>query len=133
QDATLPRSPYVGVQFVAIPEFQSIGTAEGLQLTQLLHGKTTVPAALERAQRMVEGKMREAGYHKTQAEPAPAADKGTGQGKRRQSSTARNANKATKGAKAPARPQHKGRAHSKPPVTRPSRCPGAARPHPPRP
>ena len=28
-DSTLPKSPYVGVQFAAIPEFQSIGVAVG--------------------------------------------------------------------------------------------------------
>lgn len=61
-DATLPRSPYVGVQYVAIPEFQSIGTAVGQQISMLLQSNMPVQEALHRAQRLTEGKMRAAGY-----------------------------------------------------------------------
>jgi sorbitol/mannitol transport system substrate-binding protein len=32
-DSTLPKSPYVGVQFAAIPEFQAIGIAVGQQMS----------------------------------------------------------------------------------------------------
>ena len=35
-DATLPKSPYVGVQFAAIPEFQAIGIAVGQQMSAAL-------------------------------------------------------------------------------------------------
>jgi len=37
-DSTLPRSPYVGVQFAAIPEFQSIGPQTGQQISAALAG-----------------------------------------------------------------------------------------------
>ena len=33
-DSTLPKSPYVGVQFAAIPEFQAIGIAVGQQMSR---------------------------------------------------------------------------------------------------
>jgi sorbitol/mannitol transport system substrate-binding protein len=40
-DSTLPKSPYVGVQFAAIPEFQAIGIAVGQQMSAALAGKTS--------------------------------------------------------------------------------------------
>ena len=46
-DSTLPKSPYVGVQFAAIPEFQAIGIAVGQQMSAALAGKVTVDAALK--------------------------------------------------------------------------------------
>ena len=46
-DSTLPKSPYVGVQFAAIPEFQAIGIAVGQQMSAALAGKTTVDAGAE--------------------------------------------------------------------------------------
>jgi sorbitol/mannitol transport system substrate-binding protein len=60
-DPTLPPSPYRGVQFVEIPEFQSIGTVVGELLSALLAGGD-VDDMLARAQRVTERKMREAGY-----------------------------------------------------------------------
>ena len=37
-DSTLPKSPYVGVQYAAIPEFQAIGIAVGQQMSlSLIH------------------------------------------------------------------------------------------------
>jgi len=56
--------PYVGVQFVAIPEFQSIGTAVGQQLSAALAGKLTAEQALKSSQRLVERSMAKAGYNK---------------------------------------------------------------------
>ena len=47
---TLPPSPYVGVQYAAIPEFQTIGIAAGQQMTAALLGKATVDQALAAAQ-----------------------------------------------------------------------------------
>ena len=38
-DSTLPKSPYVGVQFAAIPEFQAIGLAVGQQMSAALAGQ----------------------------------------------------------------------------------------------
>ncbi|SNB84793.1 MULTISPECIES: sugar ABC transporter substrate-binding protein [unclassified Agrobacterium] len=56
--------PYTGVQFVAIPEFQSIGTIVGQQIAAALSGQQTVDAALEGAQKQVERDMTRAGYIK---------------------------------------------------------------------
>ncbi len=63
-DSTLPKSPYVGVQFAAIPEFQTIGVAVGQQISAALAGKTTVDAALKAGQQAAEREMRKAGYYK---------------------------------------------------------------------
>ena len=63
-DSTLPKSPYVGVQFAAIPEFQSIGLAVGQQISAALAGKTTVDQALKAGQASAEREMKKAGYYK---------------------------------------------------------------------
>ena len=63
-DATLPKSPYVGVQFAAIPEFQSIGVAVGQQLSAALAGKISVDAALKASQAAADREMKKAGYYK---------------------------------------------------------------------
>ncbi|MGZ2486698.1 sorbitol/mannitol transport system substrate-binding protein [Rhizobium pisi] len=56
--------PYTGVQFVAIPEFQGIGTLVGQQVAAALSGQQTVAAALDSAQKQVERDMKKAGYPK---------------------------------------------------------------------
>lgn len=64
-DPTLPHSPYVGIQWVGIPEFQAIGTVVGQQIGTLLDAAPPkVDKVLEQAQLVVERKMREAGYLK---------------------------------------------------------------------
>jgi len=63
-DSTLPKSPYVGVQFAAIPEFQSIGIAVGQQLSAALAGKETVDQALKIGQTAAEREMTKGGYYK---------------------------------------------------------------------
>lgn len=63
-DATLPKSPYVGVQFAAIPEFQSIGLATGQQMSSALAGKTSVDDALKASQVVAEREMKKGGYFK---------------------------------------------------------------------
>lgn len=63
-DSTLPKSPYVGVQFAAIPEFQAIGIAVGQQMSAALAGKTTVDAALKASQVSADREMKKAGYYK---------------------------------------------------------------------
>lgn len=63
-DSTLPKSPYVGVQFAAIPEFQAIGAAVGQEMTAALAGKKTVDAALKASQLIAEREMKKAGYYK---------------------------------------------------------------------
>jgi len=63
-DSTLPKSPYVGVQYAAIPEFQAIGVAVGQQMSAALAGKVTVDQALKTAQTMAEREMKKGGYTK---------------------------------------------------------------------
>ena len=61
---TLPKSPYTGIQFASIPEFQTIGLAAGQQMTSALLGKVTVDQALNMSQQVAEREMRKAGYNK---------------------------------------------------------------------
>ena len=63
-DSTLPKSPYTGVQFAAIPEFQAIGLAVGQQMSAALAGKVSVDEALKTSQTAAEREMRKAGYYK---------------------------------------------------------------------
>jgi len=63
-DSTLPKSPYVGVQFAAIPEFQAIGIAVGQQMSSALAGKSTVDQALKASQAAAEREMKKGGYYK---------------------------------------------------------------------
>jgi len=66
-DPTHPTAkpvPYVGVQFVSIPEFQAIATQAGQTIAGALAGKMTVDQALQQAQSNAENVMRQAGYIK---------------------------------------------------------------------
>lgn len=63
-DSTLPRSPYVGVQFVAIPEFQTIGLAVGQQISAALAGNISVEEALQTSQIAADREMKKGGYYK---------------------------------------------------------------------
>jgi ABC-type glycerol-3-phosphate transport system substrate-binding protein len=54
--------PYTGIQFVAIPEFQGIGTQVGQSIAAALSGQMSVDKALETAQRAAERTMKQAGY-----------------------------------------------------------------------
>ncbi len=56
--------PYVGVQFVAIPEFAGIGTSVGEIFSAALAGQKTVDEALAEAQAFVTDEMTSAGYIK---------------------------------------------------------------------
>ncbi len=58
-----PR-PYTGAQFVAIPEFQGIGTQVGQTMAGVLTGQDTVDQALASAQSATARTMRQAGYPK---------------------------------------------------------------------
>jgi sorbitol/mannitol transport system substrate-binding protein len=53
---------YQGAQFVAIPEFQGIGTQVGQAIAATLTGQETVDTALAEAQAATERTMRQAGY-----------------------------------------------------------------------
>ena len=66
-DPTRPTAepvPYTGVQFVAIPEFQGIGTQVGQSLAAALSGQMSVDQALDAAQRATERTIKQAGYLK---------------------------------------------------------------------
>src|SRR5262249_32296200 len=63
-DSTLPKSPYVGVQYAAIPEFQAIGIAVGQQMSAALSGKVTVDAALKTSQTSADPAMAKPAYSK---------------------------------------------------------------------
>jgi sorbitol/mannitol transport system substrate-binding protein len=64
QHPTTKPVPYVGVQFVAIPEFQGLGTAVGQQFSAALAGKLSVEQALKNAQQLSERTMMKSGYIK---------------------------------------------------------------------
>ena len=61
---TVDPVPYVGVQFVAIPEFQGIGTMVGQLFSAALAGSSTADDALAQAQAAVTQEMTRAGYIK---------------------------------------------------------------------
>ena len=56
--------PYRGAEFVAIPEFQGIGTQVGQSIAATLTGQMTVDAALKDAQAATERTIQQAGYQK---------------------------------------------------------------------
>ena len=56
--------PYVGGQFVAIPEFQGIGTTVGQLFSAALAGQMSVDDALKQAQDTTAREMQKAGYPK---------------------------------------------------------------------
>jgi sorbitol/mannitol transport system substrate-binding protein len=61
---TVDPVPYTGVQFVAIPEFQGIGTAVGQQFSAALAGTVSADQALQNAQQLPQREMMKAGYIK---------------------------------------------------------------------
>jgi sorbitol/mannitol transport system substrate-binding protein len=61
---TVKPVPYTGVQFVAIPEFQGLGTQVGQLFSAALAGQTTVDEALAAAQQVATREMTKAGYIK---------------------------------------------------------------------
>jgi sorbitol/mannitol transport system substrate-binding protein len=62
--STLQKVPYVGVQFVGIPEFQNIGTLVTQNLAAAVAGKTSVDSALSLSQQQVTRIMKQSGYLK---------------------------------------------------------------------
>ncbi len=59
---TVGDVPYVGIQYVAIPEWAGIGTAAGQEFSAMLAGQQTPEEALEKAQTLVTDEMEAAGY-----------------------------------------------------------------------
>ncbi len=64
KNPTVDPVPYVGVQFVAIPEFQGIATQVGQQFSAALAGTISADEALANAQSLTEREMKRAGYIK---------------------------------------------------------------------
>lgn len=62
-DATLKPAPYTGIQFAAIPEFQSIATQVGKLIAGALAGSMTTEQALARAQKLTAREMKRANYY----------------------------------------------------------------------
>ena len=60
---TVKPAPYTGIQFVAIPEFQGIGTTVGQDFSAALAGSMSVDEALAKAQASTEATMKKAGYY----------------------------------------------------------------------
>lgn len=63
-EPTVEPVPYTGGQFVAIPEFQSIGTTVGQLFSAVVAGQSSVDDALAQAQSIVTREMTRAGYIK---------------------------------------------------------------------
>ena len=61
-DSTRDPVPYTGVQFVAIPEFQGIGTDVSQFIADALAGNISVEEALEKAQAATLEAVEDAGY-----------------------------------------------------------------------
>src|SRR6476469_4559101 len=61
---TVKAVPYVGVQFVAIPEFEGMGTTVGQLFSAALAGQMSVDDALKQAQDAATSTMTEGGYIK---------------------------------------------------------------------
>ena len=59
---TVKPVPYTGVQFVAIPEFQGLGTTVGQLFSAALAGQMSVDEALKQAQDVSTATMKEGGY-----------------------------------------------------------------------
>ncbi|GHF36511.1 sorbitol/mannitol transport system substrate-binding protein [Deinococcus metalli] len=62
--ATKDPVPYTGVQYVAIPEFQALGTQVGQYLAGAISGQTTVDQALKQAQDAAQKTAKDGGYQK---------------------------------------------------------------------
>ncbi len=59
---TVDPVPYVGIQFVAIPEFSGIGTQTGQEFSAALAGQQSAEEALEKAQALTTEEIEAAGY-----------------------------------------------------------------------
>ncbi|SDX63400.1 sorbitol-binding protein /mannitol-binding protein [Ruegeria halocynthiae] len=61
-DSTVEPSPYVGIQFAAIPEFAGIATEVSQEFSAAYAGQQTIEEALEKAQAITNDAMEAAGY-----------------------------------------------------------------------
>ena len=62
KNSTVEPSPYVGVQFAAIPEFAGIATEVSQEFSAAYAGKQSIAAALQKAQTITNDAMEAAGY-----------------------------------------------------------------------
>lgn len=62
-DSTLKPSPYIGIQYVGIPEFPAIGRNVGIIMRDVLDGNISLDEGLEKAQEVAHEKMRDSGYY----------------------------------------------------------------------
>jgi sorbitol/mannitol transport system substrate-binding protein len=62
-DATANPQIAPGVQFVQIPEFQGIGADVAQIVAEILAGNVDVTTGLQRAQRIADEAMQDAGYY----------------------------------------------------------------------
>ena len=63
-DATAEPVPYTGIQYVAIPEFQGLGTTVGQNISAALSGQMSAADALSASQTLATREMSRAGYMK---------------------------------------------------------------------
>jgi sorbitol/mannitol transport system substrate-binding protein len=61
-NSTVKPSPYVGIQFAAIPEFAGIATEVSQEFSAVYAGQQTIDQALEKAQALTNDAMEAAGY-----------------------------------------------------------------------
>ncbi|MGB1576019.1 MAG: sugar ABC transporter substrate-binding protein, partial [Paracoccaceae bacterium] len=61
-NSTVDPSPYVGIQFAAIPEFAGIATEVSQEFSAAYAGQQSVAAALAKAQAITNDAMEAAGY-----------------------------------------------------------------------
>ena len=61
-DSTVEPSPYVGIQFAAIPEFAGIATEVSQEFSAAYAGQQTIDEALAKAQAITNDAMEAAGY-----------------------------------------------------------------------
>lgn len=60
----IKKVPYIGIQFVGIPEFQALGTQLGQNIAAVLAGRMSVDQALKTSQQEAERTVKEGGYLK---------------------------------------------------------------------
>jgi sorbitol/mannitol transport system substrate-binding protein len=60
----IKKVPYTGITFVGIPEFQSLGTVIGQNISGLVSGKASIDQVLKSNQSQAERVMKQAGYLK---------------------------------------------------------------------
>ncbi len=63
-NSTVKPKPYIGIQYVGIPEFPAIGSQVGNEIAKALSGEQSVKKALEKSQAIAKQQMKNSGYSK---------------------------------------------------------------------